>query len=187
MLHSLLLTFFFAICFCKYVIYNLPLPVNVSKRLSWFFPVWGKCHAKYISRERVKNEILHIKKIQLVLNPYYLIIYKVLTRNNQIIYKILHEGKESGFLRESLCDLSTKKNVSIVCSTGIAATRYGELWVQTLHKWFGIEDGRHLNEEIIHLVKTDRSFPKQKKYNILSAETIVLDKTNINVHCEYFV
>jgi hypothetical protein len=27
----------------------------------------------------------------------------------------------------------------------------------------GIEDGRHLNEEIIHLVKTDRSFPKQKK------------------------
>jgi hypothetical protein len=56
-----------------------------------------------------------------------------------------------------------------------------------LHKWFGIEDGKHLNEEIIHLVKTDRSFPKQKKTNILSAETIILDKTNINVHCEHFV
>jgi hypothetical protein len=30
------------------------------------------------------------------------------------------------------------------------------------HKWFGIEDGRPLNEEIIHLIKTDRSFPEQK-------------------------
>jgi hypothetical protein len=25
------------------------------------------------------------------------------------------------------------------------------------------ENGRHLNEEILHLVKTDRNFPKQKK------------------------
>jgi hypothetical protein len=53
-----------------------------------------------------------------------------------------------------------------------------------LHKWFGIEDGKHLHEEIIHLAKTDRS---QKNNNILSAETIILDKTNINVHCEHFV
>jgi hypothetical protein len=32
-LQSLLLTFFFAICFCKHVIYNLPVQLNVSKRL----------------------------------------------------------------------------------------------------------------------------------------------------------
>jgi len=67
-----------------------------------------------------------------------------------------------------------------------AATHYGELGAQTLHKWFGIEDCRHLNEVIIQLVKTDEKFSKTKN-NILSVETIILDKTNINVHCGNFV
>jgi hypothetical protein len=53
------------------------------------------------------------------------------------------------------------------------------------HIWLGIEDGKHLNEEIIHLVKTD--FQSKKQNNVLSAETIILDKTNINVHCGNFV
>jgi hypothetical protein len=34
-------------------------------------------------------------------------------------------------------------------STGIASTHYGKLGAKTLHKWAGIEDGRHLNEEIL--------------------------------------
>ena len=67
-----------------------------------------------------------------------------------------------------------QKNVSIVCSTDITATRYSELWVQTLQKWFGIEDGKHLNEIIIQLVKTDEKFSKTK-HNILSVEAIILD------------
>jgi hypothetical protein len=78
-----------------------------------------------------------------------------------------------------------QKNVSIVCSTGIAATRYGELWVQTLHKWFGIEDGKHLNQVIIQLVKPDEKLSKTKN-NILSVEIIILDKISmfiVNILC----
>jgi hypothetical protein len=71
-----------------------------------------------------------------------------------------------------------QKNVSIVCSTCIAATRYSELWVQTLHKWFSIEDGKHLNEVIIQLVKTDEKFSKTK-HNTLSVETIILDEISM--------
>lgn len=42
------------------------------------------------------------------------------------------------------------KKIAIVCSTGISSTHYGDLWATTLHKWAGIEDGRHANEDIIH-------------------------------------
>ena len=45
-----------------------------------------------------------------------------------------------------------KKEVSIVCSTGIAATHYQDLKAQTLHRWAGIEDGRYSNAEILHLI-----------------------------------
>jgi hypothetical protein len=34
------------------------------------------------------------------------------------------------------------------------------------HKWFVIEDGRHLNEEIIHLDKIDFPEQKTKQYSI---------------------
>jgi hypothetical protein len=52
--------------------------------------------------------------------------------------------------------------VAIVCSTGIAAKNYTEFGAKTLHKWSGIEDGRHLDEELIHLVKTDERFLSAK-------------------------
>lgn len=40
------------------------------------------------------------------------------------------------------------KKIAIVCSTGIASTHYGDLGATTLHKWTGIEDGRHVTEEL---------------------------------------
>lgn len=40
------------------------------------------------------------------------------------------------------------KKIAIVCSTGIASTQYGDLGATTLHKWTGIEDGRHVTEEL---------------------------------------
>lgn len=55
--------------------------------------------------------------------------------------------------------------MEIACSTGISATNYTEFGVNTLHKWSGIVDGRHLDEEVIHLVKIDEWF--------LSAKTIL--------------
>lgn len=51
-----------------------------------------------------------------------------------------------------------RKKIAIVCSTGISSTHYGDLGATTLHKWAGIEDGRHAIEEIIHLVLTDERF-----------------------------
>lgn len=71
-----------------------------------------------------------------------------------------------------------KKSVAIVCSTGIAATHYGDLGAQTLHKWSGINDGRYLNEEIIHLVKTDEKF-SQAKLNIETVETLIIDEVSM--------
>ena len=70
------------------------------------------------------------------------------------------------------------KNVVIVCSTGIAATHYANLNAQTLHKWSGIVDGRYLNQEIIHLVKTDERFSTAKS-NILSVDTLIIDEVSM--------
>ena len=53
---------------------------------------------------------------------------------------------------------SKGKTVTIACSTGIAFTHYGKLEGTTLHKWSGIVDDRYLNEEIVHLMKTDKRF-----------------------------
>lgn len=33
----------------------------------------------------------------------------------------------------------------------------------TIHKWCGLEDGRHQNEELAHLIKTDERFENAKK------------------------
>lgn len=49
----------------------------------------------------------------------------------------------------------TQKEVSIVCSTGIAATHYQDLKAKTLHRWAGIDDGRHSNPDILHLINQD--------------------------------
>ena len=67
------------------------------------------------------------------------------------------------------------KKVAIVCSTGIAATNYTEFGATTLHKWSGIEDGRHLDEELIHLVKTDERFLSAKN-NIETVQTLIVDE-----------
>ncbi|CAG2187273.1 PIF1 [Mytilus edulis] len=49
---------------------------------------------------------------------------------------------------------------------------------QTLHKWSGVEDGRHLNEEIIHFVKTDERFTVAK-HNIETVETLIIDESSM--------
>ncbi|WP_078453744.1 AAA family ATPase [Solemya velum gill symbiont] len=51
-------------------------------------------------------------------------------------------------VRELVQELRSKgKCVAVTCSTGIAATHFSsDLNAQTLHKWGGLEDGRHLLE-----------------------------------------
>ncbi|VDI51475.1 ATP-dependent DNA helicase PIF1 [Mytilus galloprovincialis] len=71
-----------------------------------------------------------------------------------------------------------QKNVAIVCSTGIASTLYEELGAKTLHKWAGIEDRRHLNEEIIHLVQSDERF-MSVKHNIQTTDLLIIDEVSM--------
>lgn len=61
-----------------------------------------------------------------------------------------------------------------MCSTGIASTHYGDLGATTLHKWVGIEDGRHVTEELVHLVLTDERFLKVKQ-NIQVIAFLMID------------
>ena len=67
-----------------------------------------------------------------------------------------------------------QKHVTIVCSTGIAATHYGKLGAQTVHKWAGLEDGKHMNEVLVHLIRTDERFVNVKK-NIESTDILFVD------------
>lgn len=55
---------------------------------------------------------------------------------------------------------------------------YGDLGAKTLHKWAGIEDCRHLNEEIVHLVKTDERF-LTVKYNIEVTDLLIIDEISM--------
>ena len=70
---------------------------------------------------------------------------------------------------------SKGKTVTIACSTGIASTHYGKLGGTTLHKWSGIGDDRYLNEEIVHLIKTNERF-NDVKDNVQSTNTLINDK-----------
>ena len=60
-------------------------------------------------------------------------------------------------------------------------------------RWLVSTNGLSLNTADIWMrksfiwLKQIEVFQNKKQNNILSAETIILDKTNINVHCEYFV
>ena len=73
---------------------------------------------------------------------------------------------------------SKGKTVTIACSTGIASTHYGKLGGTTLHKWSGIGDDRYLNEEIVHLIKTDERFNGVKD-NVQSTNTLIIDEISM--------
>jgi hypothetical protein len=50
----------------------------------------------------------------------------------------------------------------------------------TLHKWSAIGDGRYLNEEIVHLIKTDERF-NDVKDNVQSTNTLIIEHlSNVN-------
>lgn len=50
------------------------------------------------------------------------------------------------------------KNVSLTCYTGIACLQYEVLKPRTLHKFATLEDGRHPDAKVLHLLKTDQHF-----------------------------
>ncbi|CAC5370346.1 PIF1 [Mytilus coruscus] len=52
------------------------------------------------------------------------------------------------------------KMVALTCSTGIATSVFEHEHACTLHKWAGLEDGRHQNDELLHLIINDERFVK---------------------------
>ncbi|XP_060065940.1 LOW QUALITY PROTEIN: uncharacterized protein LOC132546245 [Ylistrum balloti] len=87
-------------------------------------------------------------------------------------------GCGTTFLVKCILPKRCPKKVSVVGSTGIAATHYGDLGAQTLHKWADIEDGRHSNEEIIHPVDTDERFERAKN-NIQTVDVLIIDEVSM--------
>ena len=75
-------------------------------------------------------------------------------------------------------EYSKENHVAIVYSIVIAATHYGDLRTVTLHKWAGIEDGRHVTEELIHLVQTDERFVEVKN-NIEITDLLMTDEISM--------
>ena len=52
--------------------------------------------------------------------------------------------------------------VALTCSTGIGTMVFESLQACTLHKWAGLEDGRHDNTDLYHLIMTDERYNKIK-------------------------
>ena len=103
--------------------------------------------------------------------------FRLSSGHNLIISGQAGTGKT--FLVKKIVEECRKeKHVAIVCSTGIAAIHYGNLGAVILHKWAGIEDGRHVTEELIHLVQTDERFVKVKN-NIEITDLLVIDEISM--------
>ena len=43
-------------------------------------------------------------------------------------------------------------HVALTCSTGIGTTIFDDEKACTVHKWAGLEDGRHENNTLLHLI-----------------------------------
>jgi hypothetical protein len=65
--------------------------------------------------------------------------------------------------------------VALTCSTGIGTIVFESLQACTLHKWASLEDGRHDNTDLYHLIMTDERYNKIKG-GIQDAEYFSIDE-----------
>ena len=70
------------------------------------------------------------------------------------------------------------KNVALTCYTGIACLQYEGLKPMTLHKFAGLEDGRHPDAKLLHLLKTDERFVEVKK-RIMETDVLIIDEVSM--------
>ena len=70
------------------------------------------------------------------------------------------------------------KMVSLTCYTGIACLQYQGMGPTTLHRVAGLEDGRHTNEPLLHLIKTDERF-SEAKTRVLSTDLLIIDEISM--------
>ena len=68
------------------------------------------------------------------------------------------------------------KNVSVTCSTGIAATRYDN--GQTLHKWCGIGAGGIPSSELVTLICDDERYRDARK-RIVNCDVLLIDEVSM--------
>jgi hypothetical protein len=68
--------------------------------------------------------------------------------------------------------------VALTCSTGIGTMVFESLQACTLHKWADLEDSRHDNTELYHLIMTDKMYNKIKR-GIQDPEYFVIDDVSM--------
>jgi ATP-dependent exoDNAse (exonuclease V) alpha subunit len=70
----------------------------------------------------------------------------------------------------------------MICSCSLCvkqSSNHGNLkQSQTVHKWAGLEDGKHMNEVLVHLIRTDERFVNVKK-NIESTDILFVDEVSM--------
>ena len=70
-----------------------------------------------------------------------------------------------------------KKRVAITATTGIASTHLCATST-TIHKWAGLEDGRHTEPELVHLIRHDERFVPVKN-RITNTDVLIIDEVSM--------
>ena len=71
------------------------------------------------------------------------------------------------------------KHVRLTCSTGIACSVYDARFKAiTLHKFFGIDDGRHEPSEIVSVIQNNPKYDSVIK-NIMSTDVLIVDECSM--------
>ena len=69
-------------------------------------------------------------------------------------------------------------HVALTCSTGIGTLVFGNELSLTLHKWAGLEDGRHQDDELFYMISTDSRYSKVKE-DILKTSYLFIDEVSM--------
>lgn len=87
-------------------------------------------------------------------------------------------GTGKTFLMKNISGLlkNAGYNVAVTATTGIASTHLPNS--TTLHKWAGLEDGRHSTSELIYLLKNDERFQLAKD-RIISTHILIIDEVSM--------
>jgi hypothetical protein len=69
--------------------------------------------------------------------------------------------------------------VQLTCYTGIACRQYhSSVGAITLHRFCGLEDGRHSNADLLNLITYDERFINTKQ-RIIETEVLIIDEVSM--------
>ena len=90
-------------------------------------------------------------------------------------------GTGKSFILSKIAEECSKigRNVSLTCTTGISCTVYEERFhPTTIHKWAGIDDGRHSPQELVELVKCNVKY-KNVVERIRQTDILIIDECSM--------